>query len=261
RLDAETEDNGLYDKKQTREQQQPIIIIILFEWRDGEHTSTTTHCHRKGYRLQGRDQFVRILLDSGSQATMITEKCANALGLKRQHSRAYQVAPLDRREGKFKSSSTPLSTSEHSNTCISIPQGDRHSPKYNCDRQPWTHLKDSNSRSSYYEPGPVDILLGADYTAAVMREGQRNEYNIRVGLCGRVNIECGHIVQANHTQCELEKLVQKFWELEQIPDVQHLTPAEQFCEEHVRDSIQSDNSGRFIVQLPVNPKIVQLGAR
>jgi len=121
---------------------------------------------------------------------------------------------------------------------------------------------------SYFEPGPIDILLGADYTAAVMREGQRNgeryspiAQNTIFGwvLCGRVNIDCGHVVISNHTQCELERIVQRFWELEQIPDVQNLTPDEQFCEEHFRDNFVRDDEGRFIVQLPIKLTIEQLG--
>ncbi|ODM88923.1 hypothetical protein Ocin01_17759 [Orchesella cincta] len=102
---------------------------------------------------------------------MVTEKCANALGLKRQHSRV-TVSGISsssvgqaRGEVQVKLHSTVNKASIDIHALV-FPKVTGILPKYNCDRQPWTHLEGLQlADPSYFEPGPVDVLLGADYTA------------------------------------------------------------------------------------------------
>ncbi|XP_043263949.1 uncharacterized protein LOC122404115 [Colletes gigas] len=53
--------------------------------------------------------------------------------------------------------------------------------------------------------------------------------------------------------------LQRFWELEEVSETRHLSFEEQQCEQHFRDHVTRDNTGRFIVALPFNEKKTQLG--
>ncbi|XP_012145356.2 uncharacterized protein LOC105663061 [Megachile rotundata] len=53
--------------------------------------------------------------------------------------------------------------------------------------------------------------------------------------------------------------LQKFWEIEEGPQVRHLSNEENACEKHFLETTTRDNTGRYIVALPFNDRKLQLG--
>ncbi|XP_045463773.1 uncharacterized protein LOC123673333 [Harmonia axyridis] len=53
-----------------------------------------------------------------------------------------------------------------------------------------------------------------------------------------------------HSDQELVNIVRRFWELDKVPDVLPLTPAEKECEVLYRAEVTRDSTGRYTVGLP-----------
>ncbi|XP_045473996.1 uncharacterized protein LOC123680245 [Harmonia axyridis] len=53
-----------------------------------------------------------------------------------------------------------------------------------------------------------------------------------------------------HSDQELVNIVRRFWELDKVPDVLPLTPAEKECEDLYRAEVTRDSTGRYTVGLP-----------
>ncbi|CAL8137208.1 unnamed protein product [Orchesella dallaii] len=213
------------------------------------------------------------MLDYGSQASLITERCANALGLKRRWDRTtitgIGMGEVGHTKGKISvkiSSMTNDESVEIEALVMKKVTGDI--PNYPCEKD-WEHLAGVNlADPSYYRPGPVDILLGAEYTTSILRdgriEGERHSptaQNTIFGwvLAGRVTLQESKQIKIHHVQCETELIMKRFWELEEIPDPKQYTQDEKFCEEHFLRTHWKDETGRFGVQLPVKENISKLG--
>ena len=106
----------------------------------------------------------------------------------------------------------------------------------------------------------IDMLIGADYYAQLIREGL-----IRIGdklvaqntifgwiISGTVGSSASRrTITVHHTVTdELSAQLRAFWELEEIVRVPVLTAEEQRCEDYFAATTTRDASGRFIVRLP-----------
>ncbi|XP_068994050.1 uncharacterized protein [Neodiprion pinetum] len=122
-------------------------------------------------------------------------------------------------------------------------------------------------------PGPVDILIGANLLPTLMRSGVLRKdttmaQNTAVGW-----IISGCIAQPTtstttrlcltqagvepHWYQQLFQLIQRFWEIENVPHVVRQSPDDKICEtifsQHRRDA-----QGRYIVPLPVRTNLLHL---
>ena len=63
-----------------------------------------------------------------------------------------------------------------------------------------------------------------------------------------------------HPHTGLDEQLQRFWEIEQC-DVQskHLTPDEEYAEQHFKANVQKQPDGRYMVKLPFKANSFQLG--
>nr|XP_012217069.1 PREDICTED: uncharacterized protein LOC105668938 [Linepithema humile] len=121
----------------------------------------------------------------------------------------------------------------------------------------WPHLRDLADRSS------IQLLIGADIYGAVLLEG------LRKGPLGSPTAQCtifGWIVtgpvnetdaqasvcaaSVNSTSVDLDKLLVRFWETEEVPSKSILTADEESCETHFRTTHSREESGRYIVRFP-----------
>ncbi|CAB0036225.1 unnamed protein product [Trichogramma brassicae] len=119
----------------------------------------------------------------------------------------------------------------------------------------------------FYKPGSVDLLLGANVLPSLMREGlqQFNGLIAQNTLAGwivwgsfhpRPMIESGQCLTMTVEDTEttwhqrLTSLLQRFWEIEELPPVKRSSPIDTWTEnlfaQHHRDP-----TGRYIVRLPV----------
>ncbi|XP_057339370.1 uncharacterized protein LOC130676878 [Microplitis mediator] len=124
-------------------------------------------------------------------------------------------------------------------------------------------------------PGPTDVILGADYYGQVITGeiikckspgllAQNTIFGwILIGpVQARLNkpLRIHHAVSNHHDQ-DLQDLLTRFWLQEEVSSTQlrSLTPEEEACEAHFRDTHTRDSSGRYIVRLPLISDPQQLG--
>jgi hypothetical protein len=214
----------------------------------------------------------RVLLDGGSETSLISENCIARLGLSRKASNVIV-------KGIGNSNSTPargqVSMSLYSRVkkvkievdALILPKVTGRIPSVKFTTRNWPHIQGLQlADQTYHTPGPIDVLLGADQVAAVFeagkRSGQRNtptalETIFGWVLMGRVASESTTEVRIHH--CQVEQILQKFWEVEDMPKVKHYTKEEKACEEHFVKTVSRKPDGRYVVRLPTKDCISKLG--
>ncbi|XP_061721087.1 uncharacterized protein LOC133527908 [Cydia pomonella] len=221
---------------------------------------------------------VRALVDQGAQTTLISESCVQRLGLPRYSAqtsttltgiggevqpRGYvlcEVTPHNKPEPKLHIEALilPNLTSYTANI-----------PKSIGDIQKFPHLQnldlaDPELRSTR----PVELLLGSDYLDSILlldnikgSPGTPVAINSIFGymLGGRISYDSMKRLSVNLSTCQLDMKLQKFWELESIPEHPHLTKEELRCESIFVDTHRRDANGKYTVSLPFKENAPPLG--
>ena len=136
----------------------------------------------------------------------------------------------------------------------------------------WDHIKDIYlADSTFFKPGEVDILLGADVTWRVLKkdkkEGQPTEPVARLTTFGWVI--CGNALESSapfrvksHVATSdqlLGTMLQQFWRVEEPPEKKHLTPEQEKCEKIFEETTTRGPDGKFTVKFPFKEDIPELG--
>ncbi|UYV67070.1 hypothetical protein LAZ67_4003808 [Cordylochernes scorpioides] len=53
----------------------------------------------------------------------------------------------------------------------------------------------------------------------------------------------------------LETILKRFWEVEEVRVANKITPQDEFCEDLYKNSVRRDTNGRYIVPLPFDPRV------
>lgn len=113
-------------------------------------------------------------------------------------------------------------------------------------------------------PGPIDLLLGADVLSEVLLEG------IRKGQLGQPiaqQTEFGWIVSGATlparripnsitglvVRADIDGILTNLWELNELPEHETCTGAEDYCEGLYRETTTRTSDGRYMVKLPRTP--------
>lgn len=119
----------------------------------------------------------------------------------------------------------------------------------------------------------TDILLGSSIFWTVICNDQRqlgpNAPVLQSTLLGWIlagklffpqnstrSLSC---LSLNKNEINLENALMKFWSLEEVLNINHLSEAERYCEKHFEENTVRDKSGRFIVSLPFKDDLKNLG--
>lgn len=214
----------------------------------------------------------RVMLDSGSQSSFITENCVKSLGLKRQISQVSITGISSAAVGTpYGQLNLQLLSMIHDASVevepLTLKKVTGQLPTFDCDPSDWIYLEGLQlADPRFHTPGPIDLLLGADVTASISRDGKRQgarrcpiARNTIFGsvLSGPVKATQQNIIRVLH--CEVEPILEKFWELEELPPTKHLKPEEQLCEKHFEETDFKDQHGRYVVELPFRKSITNLG--
>lgn len=150
-------------------------------------------------------------------------------------------------------------------------------PQQGFDVDCWTHLSGLPlADENYNVPNEIDVLLGASVFSDIMKQGlKRGGRGEPIAQCTRIGwIVYGKTEVAStslnslHAIAELTKdidetnveaLLTRFWEIEQVPERHLRSKEEQFCEEHFLQNTTRDENGRYIVKIPINPSAGELG--
>ncbi|GBM11927.1 hypothetical protein AVEN_209626-1 [Araneus ventricosus] len=115
----------------------------------------------------------------------------------------------------------------------------------------------------FYEPGPIDFLVGAEYFYELLKPGQISLHDTNLRLQnsvfgyivsgsllakGEAEIHCGLITDNS----ELEKTLKEFWEIENIERESEIsvTKEAEICEEHFLKNYSRTETGKFMVKMP-----------
>ncbi|CAK9813845.1 hypothetical protein ANTPLA_LOCUS8006 [Anthophora plagiata] len=123
----------------------------------------------------------------------------------------------------------------------------------------------------FHRPAPIEALLGVGAALSLLCIGQINLsppngpdlylQKTRLGWVIGGSTPASNPIRSVycHTTSTLQNDIAKFWELEDGPQIQHLSKSEKACETHFKENTTRDAEGRYIVALPFNGKEQQLG--
>lgn len=225
----------------------------------------------------GSRQSLRALIDSGSQASFITDKSVCSLMLPRSHSstiistfNSNTSAPVRGKSTIVISPNGRLTPSVHVEALIVLTITEC-TPQQQIVPGNWSHIASLPlADPSYHTPGEIDILLGADILPSLLLDGKIS------GKCGEpmaIETVFGWILMGpvhSHGQTNpitlclttsepLDNTLKAFWELEELPSVHHLSSDDIEAEHFYKTTTTRLASGRFMVRLPFRQPSPQLG--
>ncbi|XP_063548490.1 uncharacterized protein LOC134755521 [Cydia strobilella] len=221
---------------------------------------------------------VRTLVDQGAQTTLISESCVQRLGLPRYSAptgttltgiggevqpRGYvlcEVTPHNKPEPKLHIEAYILADLTSYTAYIPKSIGNIHKFQHlqNLD------LADPELRSTR----PVELILGSEYLDSILLldnikgpPGTPVAINSIFGylIGGPISYESMKRLSVNLSTCQLDMKLQRFWELESIPEHPHLTKDELRCESIFVDTHTRDANGKYTVSLPFKENAPPLG--
>ncbi|KAH8272613.1 hypothetical protein KR018_004510, partial [Drosophila ironensis] len=250
------------------------------------YMATNTHGVLLGFALvdihhRGCTFKARALIDSGSEASFISERIFNIVKPSFQTVRA-QVAGLNKavsaRPEKlchFRIGSPLKPRLQIEASAFVLPQLVGELPSRPVPPEVLGSLPDIQlADPSFHKSSQIDILIGADMYSSILLGGSRSRPNICGSLLGQETVfgwvlsgplrETDRVISAFTTRVSvnqtdrLDALLTKFWVVEDLPDVKNESQTE--CEASFRQTTRRGKDGRFVVSLPFKePEDVNLG--
>lgn len=213
---------------------------------------------------------MRALLDSGSEASFVSERVTQLLRLPRRRVNVTVSGLQGVTTGQANHAVTLMVGADRSPSLrIAIPRAlvlsrlTALTPGSRVARHDWPHLKGLElADPDFDKPAAVDAVLGADvygmlFDGGVKRgpPGQPTAHSTVFGwvlmgpLTGAADSSS---VATHHTilQPDLQEELRRFWELEEVPTEPIQTPEESYCERLFAETHTRDEEGRYIVRLP-----------
>ncbi|KMQ84755.1 gag-pol polyprotein precursor, partial [Lasius niger] len=228
----------------------------------------------------GETTQARVLIDPGSEISLISEQLAQLLRLPRTQSCISLVGIGGKKSNKtrgivsFKIRPHFSYTPECFMTAYILPKLTDTIPSCNLEKRNWPHLKGLQlADKEFTSSKSIDIIIGADFYAHIIERGLvKGDENSPIaqetklgwiisgpsGSSMTLNKRQGYHVSLNR---ELHDLISRFWEFEEIPTTSSsILPVEaQDCEQHFMATHSRDDEGRYIVRLPFRQSEKNLG--
>ncbi|XP_076549057.1 uncharacterized protein LOC143306157 [Osmia lignaria lignaria] len=224
----------------------------------------------------------RLLVDSGSELSFVSEDLVEQLGLQRTQS-SISITGI----GGKKSTQTRGIVSLHlqslyNTSSISIQTHVLRTlttilPSSEAPQQDWPHLNRLKlADPEFYKPRPIDVIIGADNYGRIIKsnviKGSPSMPVAQLSIFGWLVIGPARRRQARayssfnasisqDSDAALRELLTKFWIQEELPteNTSQLTPDEQECEDHFRATHSRDSTGRYVVRIPLKTNTKVLG--
>lgn len=214
----------------------------------------------------GMQYEMRALIDQGSQLSLINEKAAQVLGLKRSQFSG-QIFGVGEKENNAKGFMDIILQSNHSDFSLStsvvimnnlikkLPNNSFTIPAS------WNHIKGLQLADPKFNVSrPVDLLLGADVYSRIMlggilrgnKDDQPLAQQTQLGwlLCGTTKPHYHCNVVLNNTEDLL-----KFWENEDISQDIDMSNDDHECLQYFINTTKRLEDGRYEVRLPFKPAL------
>lgn len=236
----------------------------------------------KLFSENGHSCVVRAVLDSGSQATLISEHCANLLHLPRSHFEAPDITGISSTAVKPRGivhlgiSSLCGQILIESQPVLVLSSISNNLPRAKLSKQVKDRLKSFTlADPSFDVPGPIELLIGADLYAKTTTSrpiglGDNMPYAVNT-IFGYVVLGYAPLALQSNNQftglstllstndLDLHATLQRFWSLEEPPPCNKTSPQNAACEKHFSDTHSRDSTGRYICRLPFQQSPAKLG--
>lgn len=216
----------------------------------------------------GSHQVMRALVDSGSQASFITEKSACSLMLRRSHS-SVTISTFNSKNCSLVHGKSTITITQSGHltpsVCVEVlivPSITEQTPQQPIMPGKWSHIVNlSLADPLYHTPGEIDILLGADILPSLLLDGKIDGQNGEPMaietvfgwiLMGPVDISAtaNALSLCLSISEPLDETLKRFWEIEELTSVRHLSPDDTIAENIYRTTTTRLSSGRFMVTIP-----------
>ena len=209
----------------------------------------------------------KAVLDSGSQANLVTERLVKKLGISSRTSQlqlegvgSKGTSARHRTTLKIQSKINDFATDFDAHI---LPKIVSDQPAYLVETDGWKIPKSCTlADPQFNKPGKIDCLIGAEKFFDLLTQGNIKLGNNRPTL---QNTVFGWVVAGSvgttvspYATCgictgsELETMISKFWELEEVPEEKtNFTEDELKCETHFMQTTTRAQDGRFMVKLPL----------
>ncbi|XP_075147420.1 uncharacterized protein LOC142221551 [Haematobia irritans] len=217
----------------------------------------------------GLKYFVRVLIDSGSHGTFITERIFHILKLPSRPIDA-EISGLNgitsakaRKIATFSVSPRCESNLEISIDALVVPKLSENLPSNSINPSLLKEFPDINlADPKFYTSSRIDMLIGADIFNKILLD------NVKRNICGSLiaqetifgwivtgpiqndQISSFSNIVSFFTECTLEKQLERFWEVENFPQKPLLSHSDILCEKLYSETTERDKDGRYVVSLP-----------
>lgn len=227
---------------------------------------------------------VRALLDSASSSSFVSERVVQGLCLRRSphnvsisgvagltgQSQLRSIANIEISSIKSPEDDIPV-------TAIVVPKVTCELPLHPVElNSTWTHLNGLIlADQDFGRPGRIDLLLGTDMYVGALLNGRRSGPPnspvafetifgwVLAGKTDNTNIVSSHLSVATlhaSTCSELnEDVLQKFWEIEEVPMAKFASVDDKCVLEHFKKTHRRMDDGRFEVTLCRRPGVAKVG--
>ncbi|XP_068143648.1 uncharacterized protein [Drosophila tropicalis] len=214
---------------------------------------------------QGALLTCRILLDSASDLSFISERCVQTLGLARSPFRVATSGISDVKAGITRGFCSLQMMSRVSSHCIDIKAhilGKITSPlaRENIDASSLSVFKGYQMADPDFRTNAsIDILLGNDciwlvLTGEKLCDGQEHPIAVNTIFGWVITSVYTSRLQTSSTSLlttvNIDGLLQRFWELEEVPSHTTVNKEDEKVETHFRRTHNRNSNGRYIVDLP-----------
>ncbi|GFX39980.1 DUF1758 domain-containing protein [Trichonephila clavipes] len=223
-----------------------------------------------------RESGMGTLIDSASQGSFVGESGVNLLQLKRTGV-SINVDGLSSRKvgGVAGLVQLEITSLFYKNTGITVdalilPKIICDLPQFHVDASAlntFKHLKVADVNC--LQPGPIDILLGADVFGEIVLNRHLNvqgqfltamESLFGWVVPGKTKLSCQRINSNHASYNAVEFQLDKFWQLEELCETKPFTNEEIACENHFKRIHTRDSTGRFSVNFPFRDSSDELGS-
>ncbi|XP_055856101.1 uncharacterized protein LOC129919272 [Episyrphus balteatus] len=216
----------------------------------------------KVFDNSGKTHLVRVLLDSGSQVSFVTDSLVKRLGLRRSHARL-PISGISSVEAgvtqgavelQLKSRITPHTMQVEAYILNQITS---QTPSLSFEASNFTFLDDLLLADvGFKNPGPIDVLLGADKAWSILLSDHRSDPEGKVvaheTLFGWVVTGClpGNSLVSLHAGVDLDVILKSFWEIEEVSHSSSLTVGEDEVDKQFSKTLTRSSDKKYVVELP-----------
>lgn len=211
---------------------------------------------------------MRALIDQGSQVSVISEKAAQQLGLKRRLCKGV-IFGVGERENNCKGKLTIVCQSTYtdfkfSTDVLIMNSLIKNLPNDTFTKPSWQHTAHlCLADPDYNISRPVDLLLGAEVYANILLEGLIRGQTSSEPLAQQTHLGwllCGGNINTSF-QCNVilnnVQDIQQFWQIEDIQEQNSMSVEDQECLDFYETTTERLGNGRYVVRLPMKPEFEQ----